>query len=691
MIKTVYRITSIIIALTMIFGIYTSAHASFEPAAVRAQSQAVLAAQTIYYVSATGNDANPGTSSAPFKTIQKAVNTAAAGDTVTVLAGNYAERVTVNRAVVLQAQGTVNMQGFVVSADYVTIKGFTVTTFADLAVGILVNKGGWCDIENNTVQYSTMGGISLQGLPANPSATHDCIVKNNVLYRNGIFGLEIMGQNHLVEGNDISQTIQNNPCNVTYAGATWLDANGILFHGSGHVFRNNKIHDIPFGPEGYTQGTPCSLASLQNLSNDYISDSHTDCFQTFAGDKIAGHDILFDGNSCINVTSSLNLNVAARAFQVEGGAYNLTFINNVVNTNGIANINGARDIRFENNTFVGNPDFAYSTGIYLTNATNVKIRNNVFAYQENGVGSIWPDSISKSSLTAGYNCVYRAGGPPARSPDPGDVWGLNPLFVNMAAKNFRLQSASPCIDKGFNSGIPNDFDGSLRPQGAGFDIGAFEFAAASSILPTFTSTPIPLTATPTASPAPVLPTFTPTPISLTATPTASPAPVLPTFTSTPIPLTTTPTASPAPVLPTATLTSSQPTATSQATTQPPVSETTYDDTYRFFKFSSFWPLVSNSQAYLGKYKYTGTKATSVTLSFTGQSFSVLYAAGPSYGSMDIYIDNQLAGSLNQQSPDLRFQQRWDYPGKLVYGKHTLKLVFTGPVNTMGTLDAVIVR
>ena len=40
-----------------------------------------------FFVSTTGNDANPGTSSAPWRTIQHAANTVHAGDTVQVMSG----------------------------------------------------------------------------------------------------------------------------------------------------------------------------------------------------------------------------------------------------------------------------------------------------------------------------------------------------------------------------------------------------------------------------------------------------------------------------------------------------------------------------------------------------------------------------------------------------------------------------
>ena len=50
-----------------------------------------------YYVSASGSDSNIGTSDAPFRTIQKAANTASAGDIVTVNAGTYNEVVTISQ------------------------------------------------------------------------------------------------------------------------------------------------------------------------------------------------------------------------------------------------------------------------------------------------------------------------------------------------------------------------------------------------------------------------------------------------------------------------------------------------------------------------------------------------------------------------------------------------------------------
>lgn len=56
-------------------------------------SLSIAARATNFYVAATGNNANPGTATAPFRTIQRAADMAQPGDVITVRAGVYRERV----------------------------------------------------------------------------------------------------------------------------------------------------------------------------------------------------------------------------------------------------------------------------------------------------------------------------------------------------------------------------------------------------------------------------------------------------------------------------------------------------------------------------------------------------------------------------------------------------------------------
>lgn len=64
------------------------------------------------------------------------------------------------------------------------------------------------------------------------------------------------------------------------------------------------------------------------------------------------------------------------------------------------------------------------------------------------------------------------------------ISSADPLFVDFANRNARLQSNSPCIDIGSPAGMVSpDLDGTARPQGAGPDLGAYEFTTAGTSAP----------------------------------------------------------------------------------------------------------------------------------------------------------------------------------------------------------------
>ena len=57
----------------------------------------------------------------------------------------------------------------------------------------------------------------------------------------------------------------------------------------------------------------------------------------------------------------------------------------------------------------------------------------------------------------------------------GTLSEVDPLFVS--ATNFHLTAGSPAVDAGVNTaglGVTVDLDGTPRPQGAAYDIGAYE-------------------------------------------------------------------------------------------------------------------------------------------------------------------------------------------------------------------------
>ncbi|MBW2111475.1 MAG: right-handed parallel beta-helix repeat-containing protein [Deltaproteobacteria bacterium] len=382
----------------------------------------------------------------------------AAGDTCNVASGTYDERVTINTPgnsgapITYAASGKVIMKGFTINASYITIRGFEITnTDADWTdgPGIIVTSGNNCLIENNYVYEATYKGI------VTSSSTSSCTIKNNRLYRNGMVGVEVAGNNNTVEGNEIWGTIQHHPKWPNPPGA---DADGIRFFGSGHVIRNNHIHDITYNdPENV--------------------DPHIDCFQTW-GDSWnqAGSDIVFEKNLCVALESHATRE-NGHGFMLQG-ASGLVIRNNIIRTFGGINTGGGEcsNLTIINNLFASDPTFPVDRspiGIGLFDAPNCTIKNNIFYNQPSHI--IYVTGSSGTGLDVGYNLMYRSDGKSLwGSPYPHDLWGVNPKFV-AAGSDFHLASDSPCIDAGAGlSMVTNDFDGNSRPEGNAYDIGPYE-------------------------------------------------------------------------------------------------------------------------------------------------------------------------------------------------------------------------
>jgi hypothetical protein len=130
-----------------------------------------------------------------------------------------------------------------------------------------------------------------------------------------------------------------------------------------------------------------------------------------------------------------------------------------------------------------------------------------------------------------------------------------------------------------------------------------------------------------------------------------------------------------------------------APTSASASATTIDDRNSAFVYSAGWQATSTTNAYGGSYNETTQDGATVTVPFTGQSFSIIYKGGVTFSKFDVYVDGTLVATLDQKLSTTTYQKRWDYPGQFALGNHTLKLVFKVTSSTIyrGSLDAVIVR
>ena len=120
--------------------------------------------------------------------------------------------------------------------------------------------------------------------------------------------------------------------------------------------------------------------------------------------------------------------------------------------NGGFELDGTANVELYNNTIYNNNAGTDGPGIAIGVASNTIIRNNII-YQNSF-------SVGGSGTVADHNLV-----------------GVDPGFVSAAALDLHLWRTSPAIDAGVTiATITTDADRVVRPQGAAYDIGAYEYA-----------------------------------------------------------------------------------------------------------------------------------------------------------------------------------------------------------------------
>jgi hypothetical protein len=239
-----------------------------------------------------------------------------------------------------------------------------------------------------------------------------------------------------------------------------LDADGMRFFGSGHIFRRNYIHDI-------------SQSDPENIN------PHIDSFQTWSGSyNEAASDIIFEQNHVFLMSKAKISSVTVYSFML-AGADNITIKNNLleswagINTGGGGNSN----LKIYNNTFRSsltfNPNYSPRV-IGLENVTSAEVYNNIT------IDYSWAHYYANggSNISYDYNLMWNSNGTtPSLSGytvQSNDKRSVDPKFIANFS-DLHLQSISPAIDAGKTvSTVTNDYDGNPRPQGAGYDIGAYE-------------------------------------------------------------------------------------------------------------------------------------------------------------------------------------------------------------------------
>ncbi len=176
---------------------------------------------------------------------------------------------------------------------------------------------------------------------------------------------------------------------------------------------------------------------------------------------------------------------------------------------GTANMASGNIVR--NNLIYGN-NGPYAFGIILSSGAGNQAYNNVIRGNTGGIqvdygapqgtliynNTIYANSSSyaiyigseSSGAVVRNNILYRNSSDSitdngASTTTSNNLMGTDPRFVNEAQLDLRLQSASSAVDGGMTlAQVTTDFDGTARPQGVRYDIGAYEYKAGAPAAPT---------------------------------------------------------------------------------------------------------------------------------------------------------------------------------------------------------------
>lgn len=395
---------------------------------------------TTYHVAHWGDDGYSGLSwDSAFATLQRGADIVVAGDSVLVANGDYV-------GFDLRTGGLASQP--IVFSAYGDSASITVqnSTTPD---GINVENADWVVIDGFRVVGITRAGIRVV-------LSQHVTIRNNFCTQNGRWGIFTGFADYAV--------IEHNECSYS------VDEHGIYFSNSADhpIIRYNRSH--------HNQGCGIHMNGDESMGGDgLITDATVYCNTVYENGTGGGSGINCDGvaeSSIYNNLLYMNHASGISLYRIDGSA-------------------GSYDDRVFNNTIINAADGRWCLNIN-TGSTGDTLLNNVCINLHSYRGSVSIDSSSMPGFFSDYNVVvdrfsndggnstmtlaqWRSLGYDVHSllADP-----LDSIFVDWQNGDYHLLQDAQAVDSGtaaVSSVVQYDLDGVPRPQGAGYDIGAYEY------------------------------------------------------------------------------------------------------------------------------------------------------------------------------------------------------------------------
>lgn len=500
-----------------------------------------------YYLATNGNDSNPGSSSAPYRTFLKAINSMAGGDTLIVRSGIYEEALTqdtddVSKRVKIPS-GISQSQPTVIRSE---VKRGAVIRPKDGRFVLTLGTSGEKDAQGKRYKadkYITIDGFVLDGTNIRNDAVRITGASETIptapitSWQEAQPGYISIINNHIKNAAGFWRRIEastidyNSPIDVTGSSGGKGSATKANYHPYGmgisashtnniyyanNILENNGMTDFDHGIYTYGRfGTIEGNISFHNRGTGIkVGWGNVEGI-------VVRNNISFDNNASALARGKNNSlpGWEGRGISTHRGK-NIQIYNNVVwgaHQVGIDAIYDISDVKVYNNTVYVTGDNGTSHGVQAgPSSNNIAIKNNII-YQ----GGIKPASyynnavnVSGANVSVENNLFF------GKNTNVSNLSGglisnknnivADPKFVSTPpanatldqainfAKGLSLQSSSPAINKGASlAEVTTDFSNVRRPVGGVYDIGAFEFGGVPAPQP-----PAPQPAPPNAPPPP---------------------------------------------------------------------------------------------------------------------------------------------------------------------------------------------